>query len=383
MASRGLQRHTDAIALGGMLLAALVPRAAAAPPVNLPPPATEIARQIYDLHTLILWICLGIFVVVFLPMIWAIARHRKSRGHVAHDFHEHPGLEITWTVIPVLILVAMAWPATQTVLAMKDTEAADLTIKVTGYQWKWEYEYLGDGLRYFSNLSTPTEQREGGAPKSPHYLLEADRPLVVPAGQKVRLLLTAADVIHAWWVPELGVKQDAIPGFVRDTWFRVDRPGIYRGQCAELCGTGHGYMPVVVEALPPAQYAAWREAQLGAQAAARAEAAASAGKTYAAGELIALGETVYKTHCAACHGLDGKGVAGAFPPLSGAPMVQGPVGPHLARVFAGKPGTAMAAYAPILTDLELAAVVTFERNSWQNRTGDVVQPADVAALRTR
>ena len=378
-----MQRRHRCLAPACSLLGALPGSAFAALAVNLPPPANDIARQIYDLHTLILWICLGIFIVVFVPMIWAIIRHRKSRGHSAHDFHEHPVLEVAWTIVPVLILVAMAWPATQTVLAMKDTSAADLTIKVTGYQWKWEYEYLGDGLRYFSNLSTPPEQREGSAQKSPHYLLETDRPLVVPTGAKVRLLLTAADVIHAWWVPELGVKQDAIPGFVRDTWFRVDRPGIYRGQCAELCGTGHGYMPVVVEALPPEQYAVWRDGQRSAQEIARQEAAASIGKTYATGDLIALGETVYKTHCAACHGPDGKGIAGAFPPLAGSPMVQGPLGPHLARVLEGKPGTAMAAYAPILTDLELAAVVTYERNSWQNRTGDLAQPADVATLRRR
>jgi len=349
--------------------------------VNLPPPATDIAREIYDLHTLVLWICVGIFFLVFIPMFWAVARHRRSRGAVAEQFHEHPELEFTWTIAPLAIVLSLALPATQTVLAMKDTSAPDLTVKVTGHQWKWEYEYLGSGVRYFSQLATPAAQWEGTAAKSPHYLLEVDRPLVVPTGKKVRLVLTATDVIHAWWIPAFGVKQDAIPGFIRDSWFRVDHPGTYRGQCAELCGVGHAYMPVVVEALPPGQFAAWLQDQRTAQQASLAAAQDAGSRTWTLAELKERGAAVYQTHCSACHGREGQGVPGAFPALSGSPLVNGPPAAHLARVMQGKPGTAMAAFAGQLNDVEIAAVVSFERNSWQNHTGDLVQPAEVAAMR--
>ena len=372
-------RH--ALLLPGPFVASVTP-AAAELAINLPPPATAIARDIYDLHTTVMWICAAIFVVVFVPMFWAITRHRKSLGHRAARFHEHPWLEVTWTVIPVLILIAMALPATRTVLAMKNTEAADLTIKVTGYQWKWEYEYLGRDVRYFSVLATPQDALGPAPGKPPHYLLEVDRPLVVPVGRKVRLVLTSADVIHAWWIPAFGVKQDAIPGFIRDTWFAVDTPGTYRGQCAELCGTGHAYMPIVVEALPPEQFAAWLAAQQQQQEAARAHDLAASGKNWTRDELLARGATVYASHCSACHGTAGRGIPGAFPALSGSPVATGPLAEHLARVMDGKPGTAMAAFAGQLSDLEIAAVVSYERNSWQNHTGDLVQPAEVAARRS-
>lgn len=349
--------------------------------VNLPPPATDIAREIYDLHSLVLWICVGIFVVVFVPMAIALWRHRRAAGHVAARFHDNPRVEVLWTIVPVFILIGMAWPATQTVLAMKDTSSADLTIKVTGSQWKWEYEYLDDGIRFISRLATPKESIDGKTAKGEHYLLEVDRPLVVPTGQKVRLVLTATDVIHSWWIPAFGVKQDAIPGFVRDTWFRVDQPGTYRGQCAELCGIGHGFMPVVVEALPPDRYALWKSDQRSAAEAARASAAADSSRHFALAELVAHGEKVYQTYCAACHQANGKGIAGAFPALDGSPLAAGPIEAHLDRVFNGKSGTAMAAFGGQLSDLDLAAVVTFERNSWGNRAGDSLQPAQVANLR--
>jgi cytochrome c oxidase subunit 2 len=261
---------------------------------NLAEPQSVIAREIYDLHTLIMWIIVAIFFVVFGTMTWAIVRHRKSVGHEARQFHENTTVEIVWTVIPFLILVGMAYPATKTVLAMKDTSAPDLTIKVTGYQWFWSYEYLQEGIRFYSRLATPREQIENRAPKGPNYLLEVDRPLVVPVGKKVRILTTANDVIHAWWVPAFGVKQDAIPGFVRDTWFTVDKPGTYRGQCAELCGKEHGFMPIVVEAVTPEQYAKWVAEQKQKMAALAGPGAGSGAKEAQArpgpdGELAAAG----------------------------------------------------------------------------------------------
>lgn len=345
--------------------------------INLAPPASDIARRIYDLHTLVLWICFGIFLVVFVPMFYALWQHRKSRGHVAHPFHEHPMLEMAWTAAPALILVSMAIPTTKVVLAMKDTSASEISIKATGRQWKWEYEYLGSDLKFISNLATPQEQIANQAPKGEHYLLEVDRPLVVPTGQKVRLVLTAEDVIHSWWVPALGVKQDAVPGFIREAWFKVDAPGTYRGQCAELCGVGHAFMPIVVEAVPPERYAAWVAEQKTLLAAARSKSA----QTLPLAELVAQGEKVYATNCAACHQANGAGLPGAFPALDGSKLVTGPKAAHLERVFNGKAGTAMQPFGKQLSDLEIAAVVSYERNSWHNKSGDAVQPSEVAALR--
>lgn len=347
--------------------------------LNLPAPATSLAHRIFDLHSLILWICLGIFVVVFVPMGIAIVRHRKSRGHAPYSFHDHPTLELAWTVVPVLILVGMAWPATSTVLAMKDTSAPDLTIKVTGHQWKWEYEYLGEDVRFFSSLATPREQIDNAQPKAATYLLEVDRPLVVPTGRKVRLVLTATDVIHSWWIPAFGVKQDAIPGFLRDSWFTVDAPGTYRGQCAELCGVGHGFMPIVVEALPPERYATWLQEQKAKAATSRE----SEAREFSLAELKARGEKVYKANCVACHQANGGGIPGTFPALDGSPIATGPQEAHLNRVFNGKPGTAMAAFGQQLSDLEIAAVISYERNAWHNASGVAVQPADIAKLRTQ
>jgi len=344
--------------------------------INLPPPATGIATEIYELHTLVLWICAGIFVVVFVPMFYALWRHRKARGHVAAGFHGNTRLEVVWTVIPILILVGMAWPATRVVLAMKNVGGSDLTIKVTGRQWKWEYEYLDDGPRFVSNLATPREQIDNGQPKSDHYLLEVDKPLVVPTGRKVRLVFTATDVIHSWWVPAIGVKQDAIPGFIREAWFQVDQAGVFRGQCAELCGVGHAFMPIVVEAVPPERFAAWKTEQATATAI-----AAAAGKEFSLAELKTRGEQVYTTNCAVCHQPTGVGIAGTFPPLDRSPVATGAKAAHLDRVFHGKPGTAMQAFGPQLSDLDIAAVITYERNSWHNQAGDQLQPAEVAALR--
>lgn len=264
-----------AIALTGPSASALAQQ----PPArfNLPTPATDIATQIYDMHTLLMVICVVIFIGVFGVMFWSILRHRKARGAVAANFHENTAVEIAWTVIPVLILVGMAWPATRTVIDMKDTSNPDITIKATGYQWKWGYDYLqgeGEGIHYLSSLATPREQIEGRAPKGEHYLLEVDHPLVVPVGKKIRMVITANDVIHSWWVPAFGVKQDAIPGFIRDAWFRVDREGIYRGNCAELCGRDHGFMPIEVHVLSAEKYSEWVQAQQAAAAPKPAPAAA-------------------------------------------------------------------------------------------------------------
>ena len=371
--------HSCAIRSLFAMLAGVLPTLARADfAINLPTPASALAQQIFDLHSEILWICLAIMVVVFVPMAIALIRHRRSAGHAAAKFHDNLKVEIAWTVVPIVILIAMAWPATRLVASMKDSSKSELTIKVTGHQWKWEYEYLGEDIRFISNASTPQAQIDGGEPKGEHYLLEVDRPLVVPAGQKVRLVLTASDVIHSWWIPAFGVKQDAIPGFIRETWFKVDEVGTYRGQCAELCGVGHGFMPVVVEVVGAEQFAAWKDQQK----ALVATAAASAGKTYAMAELKALGEKVYAANCAACHQPNGMGIPGAFPGLDRSPIATGESAAHIDLVLNGKPNTAMAAFGKQLSDLDLAAVVTYERNSWNNATGDLVQPADIAARRT-
>lgn len=351
-------------------------RSAAAWQFNLPAPQSSVARAAYDLHVIVLWLCLAIFVLVFGAMFYALFRHRKSLGHEARPFHESTTVEVIWTAVPLLILVALAWPATQAVLAQKDTGNPDLTIKITGHQWKWEYEYLQEGVRFLSVLATPREQIGNRADKGEHYLLEVDEPLVVPVGRKVRLLLTAADVIHAWWVPALGVKQDAIPGFIRDTWFRADAPGTYRGQCAELCGRDHAFMPIVVEARPEADYLAW----LAARKAGVAAKAADAGRTLTAQELLTAGEKLYGAHCAACHQADGQGLPGVFPALAGSRVATGPARAHVELVLRGKEGTAMPAFGAQLDDVEIAAVVSYERQSWGNGA-EPVQPALVQGLR--
>ena len=345
--------------------------------VNLHTPASGLAQEIYDLHTLILWICVAIFVVVFIPMGIALVRHRKSLGHQAAGFHDNLKVEIAWTIVPILILVGIAWPATKLVASMKDTSKSDLTIKVTGHQWKWEYEYLGDDIRFISNSSTPKEQIDGAQAKGENYLLEVDHPLVVPAGKKVRLVMTSSDVIHSWWVPAFGVKQDVVPGFIREAWFQVDQPGTYRGQCAELCGVGHGFMPIVVDVVAPEKFAAWKQEQKTQIAAA----AAQVDKKFELAELKAMGEKVYTTNCVACHQPTGMGIPGAFPALNGSPVATGDVKVHIDTVLNGRPKTAMAAFGAILSDTDIAAVITYERNSWNNKTGDAVQPADVVARR--
>lgn len=370
-----LARTRNVVTGSGLLLwSAAVP---AAYELNMTPGVTPISRQVYDLHMLIFWICVWIGIGVFGVMFYSIYHHRKSRGAVAAQFHESTTVEIIWTVVPMLILIGMAIPATRTLIAMEDSSNPDVTITVTGYQWKWKYDYLNEGISFFSSLSTPREQIANVSPKDEHYLLEVDNPVVVPVGKKVRILTTASDVIHSWWVPSLGFKRDAIPGFINSSWAVIEKPGVYRGQCAELCGKDHGFMPIVVVAKTEADYQKWVVDMKSAQAAV----VVSADREWSKAELIAKGEEVYKTTCAACHQANGKGVPGAFPALAGSAIATGPADGHVNLIMHGKQGTAMQGFANQLSDTDIAAVVTYERNSWGNNKGDLVQPMAIKALR--
>lgn len=348
--------------------------------LDLADPVTAIARDQNWIHWFLNGICLAIFVAVFGVMFYSIYAHRKSKGHKASNFHESTAVEIAWTVVPFLIVVGMAIPATRMVIEQKDTSGADITIKVTGYQWKWGYDYLkgdGEGITFLSTLSTPEAQIKNQAPKSDTYLMEVDNPMVVPANKKVRIVLTAADVIHAWMIPAFGVKQDAIPGFVRDTWFKAEKPGVYRGQCAELCGKNHAFMPIVVEVKSDADYAAWVAGKKKDMMAKQDD----PNKEWTVADLQSRGEKVYGSNCVACHQANGKGVQGAFPALDGSKLVLGKQDDQIAMVLNGKPNTAMAAFKH-LSDTELAAVITYTRNAWGNKAEDnIVQPKEVAAAR--
>ncbi|MBK7459459.1 MAG: cytochrome c oxidase subunit II [Betaproteobacteria bacterium] len=347
--------------------------------LNLHPPVTVIAEQQAWLHWFMLIVCVVIFVGVFGVMFYSILKHRKSLGHKAANFHESVGVEIAWTVVPLLIVIAMGAMATRTVVAMKDTSNADLTIKATGYQWKWGYDYLkgeGEGIAFLSTLDLAhREMSNAGQPAGDNYLLKVDNPLVVPVDKKVRIVTTANDVIHAWMVPSLGVKQDAIPGFVRDTWFRAQKTGDYYGQCAELCGKEHAYMPIHVKVLSQPDYAAWVEGKMKEMAALADDPA----KTWQLAELVARGEKVYNANCAACHRPDGKG-AGPIKPLDGSAIVLNNPAAQLQILLNGAANGAMPAWKQ-LSDTELAAVITYTKNSWSNKTGKLVQPAEVVAAR--
>ncbi|MGV3628977.1 MAG: cytochrome c oxidase subunit II [Betaproteobacteria bacterium] len=378
MGNKGFKKLAAAVALFFWSVAAW-----AEYKLNLQTPNTVLGEKIYDLHTIVTIICFVIFIGVFGFMFYAVFKHRKSVGHKAAQFHENTAVEVAWTLIPAVILIALAVPATGTLITMRDGSEADLTIKATGYQWKWGYDYLkgeGEGISFYSMLSTPRAQIDGtdvaGRNANPHYLLETDTHVVVPVGKKVRILTTAADVIHAWYVPALAVKQDAVPGFIRDTWFKAEKAGIYRGQCAELCGKEHGFMPIVVEVMEPAAYTAW----VGAQQKKAVAAKVDPDKTWTLEDLKARGEKVYAQNCVACHQATGKGVPGAFPALDGSKLVNGPKTEQIKLVLNGKQGTAMNAFKH-LSDVDLAAAVTYTRNSWNNKTGDAIAPADVKALR--
>jgi cytochrome c oxidase subunit 2 len=348
--------------------------------VNLAPAASRIAADIQGLHNIMLWICLAIFVAVFSVMFYSILKHRKSLGHKSANFHESVAVEIAWTVVPLLIVIGMGAMATRTVVAMKDTSNSDLTIKATGYQWKWGYDYLrgeGEGIAFLSTLD-PAQRAlsDAGTPKGDDYLLRVDNPLVVPVDKKVRIITTANDVIHAWMVPAFGVKQDAIPGFVRDTWFRADKVGDFYGQCAELCGKEHAFMPIHVKVLSHADYSAWVAAKQKEMAAL----ADDPNKVWTLADLEARGAKVYAANCAACHQASGKG-AGPIKALDGSPIVLDPDKiKQITVLLQGAANGAMPAWRQ-LSDTELAAVMTFTKNNWGNKTGQAVQPSEVAAAR--
>lgn len=376
-------RRIPIVLLGLVLWAASFP-AAADWQLNLTEGVTEISREVYDMHMFVLWICVAIGVIVFGAMAYSIFYHRKSKGVTPATFHESTTAELIWTIIPFLILVAMAIPAAKTLIVMEDTSDADITIKVTGHQWKWEYEYLESGIRFISNLHADSREAatlgSGIDPSSvENYLLEVDKPVVLPVGKKVRILLTASDVIHAWWLPAIAVKKDAIPGFINEMWTKIDEVGIYRGQCAELCGRDHGFMPIVVDARSESDYNDWVTAELAA-----AEAAAnSADREWEMDELMERGEGVYATYCVACHQGNGEGIPGIFPSLVGTPMALEDIEGHVDIVLNGKEGTAMQAFANQLNDADLAAVITYERNAWGNDTGDVIQPSTIRSMKVQ
>jgi cytochrome c oxidase subunit 2 len=357
--------------------------------MNLQPPATQIASQIYDLHTWMMVVCLVIFFAVFGVMFYSIFKHRKSLGHKPATFHESTAVEIAWTVVPFLIVIGMALPATRTVVGMKDTSNADITIKATGMQWKWGYDYLkgdGEGISFLSNLKTPRAQvgAPGFAPteaRGDNYLMEVDNEVVVPVNKKIRIVTTANDVIHAWSIPAFGVKQDAIPGFVRDTWFKADHTGTYRGYCSELCGKEHAFMPIVVKVVTDAEYKTWVDGK-------KKEMAALADdptKTWTIDELKTRGEKVYTANCVVCHQATGKGVPNAFAPLDGSAIVNGPKADQIHVLLNGQKSGKYPAEMPAwkqLSDTDIAAVITYTRNSWSNKAAEnIVQPAEVMAAR--
>ena len=344
--------------------------------VNMSPGVTTIGAEIYDLHMLIMIICVVIGIGVFGVMFYSIIYHRKSRGVVPSQFHESTKVEVAWTVVPFLILIGMAVPATSTLLEVYDNDDAELDILITGHQWKWKYEYLdesGENVSFFSNLATPQEAIYNTDQKGEHYLLEVDEPLVLPVDTKVRFLITANDVIHSWWVPEIAVKRDAIPGFINETWTKITEEGIYRGQCTELCGAYHGFMPVVVHAVSREEFNAW----MGAKRADEAAQVAAAAMDLSLDELMSKGEAVYNAQCLACHGAQGEGGVGNA--IAGSAIALGDIGTHLDVGIKGVAGTAMQAFGRQLNDVDMAAVITYQRNAFGNNTGDVIQPSDVAS----
>lgn len=343
---------------------------------------TPISHDIYNLHMIAIYICAVIGLIVFGVMIYSLIHHRKSKGYVPAQFDGNHRLEIVWSIIPFLILVSLAFPATKVLLRMEDTADSDVTIKIIGSQWKWEYQYLNEGIRFYSNLATPFEQIQNKKPKGQWYLLEVDKPLVVPTHQKIRFLVTSQDVIHSWWVPELGVKRDAIPGFMYEAWTWIDKPGTYRGQCAELCGLHHGYMPIVVEAVDTEKFNQWVKAQPKVTDPFAPSANVPKLPSMTRDELMKLGRQKYHEQCVACHRPNGAGIPPLYPALKGSSVSVGrPISRHIGIVLHGVPGSAMQAYKDLLSDKEVAAIVTYERNAWGNNTNDVVQPEAVAKVR--
>lgn len=343
---------------------------------NMPVGVTDVSSDIYGLHMTIFWICVVIGVVVFGAMFYSLFRYRHSKGAKAAHFHEHTSVEVLWTAIPVLILVGMAVPATATLKNMYDSSDAELDVMITGQQWRWRYEYLGEDVAFTSNMSTPRTQISGEEARGEHYLLEVDEPLVLPINRKVRFLMTSDDVIHSWWVPDLAVKQDTIPGFINENWVKINEPGIYRGQCAELCGIDHGFMPVVVHAVEEEEFESW----LAERKESAEQEAMGVDREWEMAELVERGESVYQSICSSCHQAEGQGSPPAFPALANNEQLISDVDWHLDKVINGVSGAAMPAFRSTLNPVEIAAVVTYTRNAWGNDTGDVVQPSEVAEI---
>ena len=341
--------------------------------LNMPEGVTEVSQAAYDIHMIMIWICTVIGVAVFGFMFYVMLAHRKSKGVTPANFHENLTVEILWTIVPALILIVMAVPATTALLKVYDTENPDIDIKVTGYQWKWQYEYIGEGVKFMSELRTPQDEIYGRAPKGEHYLREVTEPLVIPTNKKVRFLITGNDVIHSWWVPDFAVKRDAIPGLFTAAWAKTDQAGIYVGECTELCGKGHAFMPIVVEVKEEAEYDQWLAAK-------KEEAViyqSTIGKEWTDAELMAKGESVYAISCAGCHQAKGEGIPGVFPGLVDSSIVTGPVEDHIGILINGVAGSAMQSFADQLSEVDIAAVIHYKRNSWGNEMGDTVQPIDI------
>ena len=372
-----LSRRFSVVVLGLIALLS-VPVAQAEYKLNMTEGVTPISHDLYGLHMLVFWVCVAIAVAVFGVMAYSIFYHRKSKGYVAANFHESTTVEIIWTVAPLLILIGIAIPATATLLDLEDAKTnADITLQVTGIQWKWKYTFVDEDVSFISSLAQSSRDVIKDPIGHENYLLEVDNELVLPIGKKIRFLFHSNDVIHAWWVPELAGKQDAVPGFINDSWAVIDEPGTYRGQCAELCGKEHGFMPIVVNAVSEPEYKEW----LAAKKAEAAEAASSADREWSQEDLMARGETVYQANCSACHGATGAGIPGAFPAMTGSPVVTGDAAGHVDIVVNGKAGTAMSAFKAQLNDVDIAAVITFERNSFGNSVGDIVQPSAIKNAR--
>jgi len=351
--------------------------------LNMPDGVTPISAEVKDLHMLIFYICCAIGAVVFGVMIVSMFLHRKSRGAKASDFHESTTVEIVWTVVPLVILIAMAIPAARVLIKMEDFSDSEMSIKVTGYQWRWQYEYLDEDIAFYSALDA--EQNAARQQNADidldqfgeTYLRDVDNELVVPTGKKIRFLHTSADVIHSWWVPDFAIKKDAIPGFINENWATIEEPGIYRGKCAELCGRDHGFMPIVVRAVSPEEFDTWVEEKKTEIAAADTDVS----RPHSTEELVALGETIHGQSCAGCHQKEGQGIPGMFPAIAGSDVATGDAAAHLATVMDGIEGSTMAAFRDALSDTELAAVVTYQRNAFGNATGDTVQPIAVREAR--
>lgn len=360
--------------------------------LNMPKGVTQLSNEVYALHMRIFYICCVIGALVFGVMIVSMYLHRKSRGAKPADFHESTTVEIVWTVVPLVILIVMAIPAARVLIKMEDFSDSEMSIKVTAYQWRWQYEYMDSGVTFFSQLDpehNKARQMDSGVDLSATftgtsfngeedvYLVEVDNELVVPVGKKIRFLHTAADVIHSWWVPDLAVKKDAIPGFINENWAHIEEPGIYRGKCAELCGRDHGFMPVVVRAVPQEEFDAW----IAEKQQAMASADVLENRQWSHKELVATGEQVYQANCMSCHQAEGQGIPGMFPAIAGSDVATGSIDRHIGTVMNGVEGTMMSQFSSVLSDADIAAVITYQRNAFGNGTGDTLQPAHIRSLR--